>query len=202
MRILGSVAAVVAAVRDDVGAEIEKLERDTRQQLAHLQAQEASDLVRIPDRDARLAAAGREAQSRLAREEWQGTREALEEREKWIERVVAAGRQSLGEHQAIGPRRACLARLARDGLERLPGESFEIVVSAADAAILDAAWCQEVIGDGTGRRLRVTADGTVLDGGCIVRTADGKVSFDNSFQARSERFQSAWRTALGEIYES
>jgi vacuolar-type H+-ATPase subunit E/Vma4 len=196
------VAAVIAALRDDVGAEVEKLERQTLQQLARLQAEEAGESLSVPDREARLAAAAREAQSRLAREEWQGAREVLEEREKWIDRIVAAGRTTLSALEAIGQRRADLVRLARDGLDRLPGQSFEVVVSAADAAILDQSWCQEVAGDGSKRQVRLVIDGAIPNSSCIVRTADGKVSFDNTFPARAERFQSAWRAALGEIYES
>lgn len=202
MRVTGSVAAVIAAVRDEVGAEVEKLERQTLQQLARLQAEATDESVSLPDREARLAAARREAQSRLARDQWQGTREMIEEREKWIERVVAAGHTKLGELETIAQRCADLLRLASDGIERLPGRNFEVVVAATDAAILDQRWCQTVAGEGSGRQLRTATDGTIPSGSCIVRTADGKVSFDNSFPARAERFQSAWRAALGEIYES
>ena len=202
MRTFGSVAAVIAAVQDEVGAEVESLERKTRQQLARMEAEAATESVSIPDRESRLAAAVREAQHRLAREEWQGAREAIEEREEWIERVVSAGRAKLAELETIGERRAGLLRLARDCLERLPGQNFEILLCAADAAILDPGWHQEVGLDGRERQVRITTDINVADGGCIVRTADGKVSFDNTFAARAERFQSAWRAALGAIYES
>lgn len=202
MRILGSVAGVIAAIRDEVGGEIETIERHTRQELARIEAEEAADAVSLPDRDARLAAATREAQSRLAREEWQASREAIEAREQWIDRVAAAGRARLTELEAVGERRARLLRLARDGLERLPGESFEIVLAAADAAMLDPSWGDEAAVDGAQRQVRIATDEHVQQGSCMVRTADGKVSFDNTFAARADRFQSAWRAALGEIYES
>lgn len=201
MRTLGSIAAVAAAVRDDVQAESERLERDVAQQLARLAQEEAADVVTVPEREPRLAAARREARGRLAREEWQGAREALEERERWIERVVVAGQRTLAEPEELGQRRAWLARLARDGLERLPGDRFEVVVAAADAAILDAAWCREVASSDA-CQVRVVATEPTPRGGCVVRTADGKVAFDNSIEARSQRFQSAWRSALGELYES
>ncbi|MBP1688553.1 MAG: hypothetical protein H6Q33_4696, partial [Deltaproteobacteria bacterium] len=68
MRTLGSIAAVAAAVRDDVQAESERLERDVAQQLARLAQEEAADVVTVPEREPRLAAARREARGRLARE--------------------------------------------------------------------------------------------------------------------------------------
>jgi vacuolar-type H+-ATPase subunit E/Vma4 len=40
-----------------------------------------------------------------------------------------------------------------------------------------------------------------VPGGCIVRTSSGRASFDNTIAARAQRFQTAWRSALAEIYE-
>lgn len=199
MKIYGSVASVIAAVHDEATAQIEALDQEVAVQLERLRLDEASEPAGGSDREARLAAARREARERLAREDWRDARAALEEREGWIGRVVEQARQHLTEPLSARAQRSYLAQLVREALQRLPGDSFTVTVSAADAALLDDGWCRDLAAGAGKQALRVVVDPAVA-GGCIVGTADGKASFDNTFPARARRFEAVWRAALGALY--
>jgi vacuolar-type H+-ATPase subunit E/Vma4 len=199
MKPLGSVAAVVAAIREDASAEAEALDRQAQAEIDRIRMSEASDIVTIPDRERKLVAARQHARVRLAHEDWEDTREAVADRERWLARAV-----EIGEQQLAGPddplvRRERLTALAHEALARLPGGTCEIVVSGADLTLLNPEWCRAVA-TGAGRDEIRAVEGPV-DGGCVVRTLDGRASFDNTFAARGRRFQATWRAALAELYE-
>ena len=194
MKAFGSPAAVAAAVRDDADAEVERIARESQAALARAAEEEAAEVPEIPGRELRLAAARREAREMLAEEDLCDAREALEAREAWLSKVVAEGRRLLDEPVPAGARRAALARLAREGLERVAGEVV-VAVAPSDAALLDEAWAGAL-------GARVVADGAIAPGGCVVRSADGRASFDDTLEARARRFEPAWRAALGALYQA
>lgn len=123
MQTAGSVASVVAAIHEDAAAEVERLEQATAAELVAIREESAGTDVSIPDREQRLAAARRNNEERLAQQEWDGRRAAIEQRERWIGRVVAAARF---ENIDVAP-------LAREALERVPGGE---VVTSADGCIV------------------------------------------------------------------
>lgn len=197
MKALGSPAAVIAAVRDDAEAEVERLEREAEAALARLAAEDGAAREPLPDREPRLASARREARERLAREDLLDAREALEAREAWLALAVAEGTRLLDEPVAAAERRRELAVLAREALERLRRDPVEVLVAPSDAGLLDAAWARELAPD---RQVHVVARPGLSPGGCIVQREGGKVAFDNTREARARRFEAAWRTALGALY--
>ena len=71
MKPLGSVAAVVAAIREDASAEAEALDCQAQAEIDRIRTSEASDVVTIPDRERKLAAARQHARVRLAHEDWE-----------------------------------------------------------------------------------------------------------------------------------
>ena len=90
-------------------------------------------------------------------------------------------------------------RWSREAIARLPAGPLEIVVSEADAAVLDREWLGGVFGPGAVETPLVVTG--AIDGGCVVRLRDGRASFDNTYAARAERLQSVWRAALADVYE-
>jgi vacuolar-type H+-ATPase subunit E/Vma4 len=199
MKTLGSPAAVAAAIRDEADAEAERIAREGRAAVARLGEEHAGEVVALPEQVALLTAARRDAHARLAQEDLLDARGALEIREVWLQRAVTEGVRLLDEPTlTLDERRAELARLAREGLDRLPGAALEVVVGTADAPLLSAAWAQEIA---PGRTVSLVVSDDIARGGCVVRTADGKVAFDNTRQARARRFGAAIRTTLGAIYK-
>jgi vacuolar-type H+-ATPase subunit E/Vma4 len=199
MKPLGSVAAVVAAIREDASAEAEALDRQAQTEIDRIRTSEASDVVTIPDRERKLAAARQHARVRLAHEDWEDTREAVADRDRWLARAAEIGEQQLAGPEDPLVRRERLTALAHEALARLPGHACEIVVSGATLPLLDFDWCRAVA-TATGREEVRVVEGPV-DGGCVVRTLDGRASFDNTFAARGRRFQATWRAALAELHE-
>lgn len=200
MRLGGSVASVVEALRDEAGEAIEALNREADEEIRRLRAAVEAEPEPDTGGEAALSAARRDAAERLAREDLSDRRGLLEERERWIELAAAEGRRRLSEGGDPAGRRELLARLAREAMESLPGDGFEVSVSPADAAMCDQTWARSVAGPV--RRLRVSCDSPPEGGGCLVRTADGRITFDNGFAARARRFETAWRSELARIFSS
>lgn len=93
MQTFGSPASVVAAIREEAEAEVERIEEATASALSSLREEAASTSVAIEDREERLAAARRTNEERVAMQEWEGRRAAIEQREAWIGRVVAKAQE-------------------------------------------------------------------------------------------------------------
>jgi vacuolar-type H+-ATPase subunit E/Vma4 len=199
MKPLGSVAAVVAAIREDAEAEVETLDRHAQTEIARLGADHVSLAVSLPDAELRLATARQRARARLAQEDWEDTSEMLAERERWMARAVELGRRQLADRGDPRALRDRMTTLAREALVRLPEGALEVVVSEADAACLGRDWLSGLVTPAHPEKVRVVAG--PVDGGCIVRTVDGRASFDNTYAARARRFETAWRSALAAIYE-
>lgn len=91
----GSVASVIAAIREEAAAEVERVERASAAEIARLRDEAANADVSIADREVRLAAARRANAEKLAQEEWEARRAVIEQREEWTVRVAARGRELL-----------------------------------------------------------------------------------------------------------
>jgi vacuolar-type H+-ATPase subunit E/Vma4 len=184
MKPLGSAPAVLAMMRDDAAAEVERIEKDAEAQARRLEGEDGAGTP-ADDREQRLAEAARQRRERLAREEAEERRAALDVRERWIACVVAEGRKLLECVEPRDERRAVLETLAREALERLPPGDHVISTSAVDADLA--------------RDLGVrVGPPAAIRGGCIVRC--GNLSVDNSFDERERRFEPQWRAALARMY--
>ena len=184
MQTLGSPASVVAAIREEADAEVDRIEEMTAAELASVRAAAASTSVAIGDRQARLAAARRTNEERIAQQEWDGRRAAIEQREMWIQRVVAKAQEKWTSGDAA-QRREQLNALIREARSRMPRGECDVAVSAGDRDLVDTP------------DVRVTT--ASIAGGCMVTI--GNVSLDNSFEARSRRLEPEWRSALSGMYK-
>lgn len=182
MQSLGSAASVIAAIREDAAAEADRIDEAARLQITAIRAEGISAGVAIPDRDLRIARARAESDERIARQEWEGRRQAIEQREAWIQRIVTEserrGRTSAAQLQA----------LIHEALARIEAAECEIVVAQQDLPLVDPKQL--------GRDVRVIAG--PISGGCIVSAGD--LAFDNSLEARALRLEPEWRSALSEVY--
>lgn len=199
MRPLGSIAALVAAIRDDAATEADAINAGADAAVAQVMG-DPSSCPAPPVGDGRLVPAARDrARIRVSQEDWLDARDAVTQREEWIQRVITLGAQQLRERLPAAETTAQLAALAREAIARLPAGSIVIVVSAADAPLLDRDWRALVSPSGDPDQVTITV--AAIDGGCIARSADGRASFDNTYAARTERLQSRWRAELSEYYE-
>jgi vacuolar-type H+-ATPase subunit E/Vma4 len=196
MKPLGSVAAVVAAIQEAAAAEVEAIDRDARRAIDRLRDEPEGEPA-DPRTAAKIALARERGRARLAQEDWEDTREAIAERELWIAEAVALGRARLEEREPTDLARERLTALVREALVRLPAGAVEVVVSVADAALLGPDW-RAALAPAAPDSIRVVVG--PVRGGCIVRSADGRASFDSSYDARAVRLQANWRSALAELY--
>ena len=198
MTAAGSVEAVIAAIREDAQAEVDRVERDADRAIARLRDEDAALPVVVADADARIRQARREAREQAAAEDWADRQAALGARETWTRAVVAAAMPRLvGQPDAA--RRTDLLRLAREAVARLTDRDCEILIARRDAGLADEAWGRS-LDQTTGKRVTVTASDEI-EGGCIARTKDGRIRFDNTYAARVRRFEPLWRQALGQLFE-
>jgi vacuolar-type H+-ATPase subunit E/Vma4 len=195
----GSVESVIAAIREEARAESERIEAEAAAAIARLREEDRQKPAAIPDADTRIEAARRRAHEHAAEENWADRQAALESRERWMARAVALGLDRL---RAADPatRREDLTRLACEAATRIGGRAIAIVVAPGDLALADPSWCAEVAG-AVNATVTVSADAGVA-GGCIARSADGRLSYDNTVVARTNRFERAWRSALSGLLAS
>ena len=200
MKVLGSVASLVEAVRQEAEEQAARVRQEAETEADRLRRSRQGEPAGVPDREARLESARRAAAELAAKEDWADRRAALEEREEWMTRAAAEGLAALRSLQAAPERRELLARFVGEALEKLPGESFEVSVAEADAGLLDEETCRRLAAAGGKGAIAVRADASASPGSCLVKTGDGKASFDNGLAARARRFTAAYRAALAEIY--
>jgi vacuolar-type H+-ATPase subunit E/Vma4 len=194
----GSVESIVAAIWEEARAEGDRIETETAARIARLREEDRQTAVAIPDGDARIDAARRVARERAAEQNWADRQLALESRERWMARAVALGIDRLRAADAA-TRREDLLHFACEAAARVGGPAVEIVVAPDDLALADPAWRAEVTAtvDAT---ITVSAEARVT-GGCLARSADGRLHYDNTLGARAARFAGVWRSKLSELLE-
>ncbi len=131
MQTLGSPASVVAAIREDGEAEVERIRETLAAELATIAAEAASMSVTIDDREERLAAARRWNEERLAKQEWEGRRAVMQQRETWIGHVVAKAQEGWVPSPV-----AALDALVREARSRLPDGDCEVTAGPRGGCVV------------------------------------------------------------------
>jgi len=150
----------------------------------------------------RLEAARRQADSRreliLAGVAIEAARRRSARIESTLGGVLDEARQRLLAHQGFDYRDA-LARLAAEAVSRMAGTNFVLQLSEADRAALGDGLAEGVrrrVGL-EGLQVTVAAEAAKIDGGVIVRDAEGRQVWDNSLRARLDRFWPILRREIG-----
>ncbi len=169
-------------------------EREARQIVARArqQALEAADqvLATARERGERIAA------SILASVEAEAQRDLLAAREAELDRLFDAARQRLADKGSYNYP-AVLATLAAQAIEAMAADEVIIELCEQDRALATDAWLDEVRRRvGRPVTIDVSASHAPIDGGLIVRSADGRLLYDNSFRARLERLKPELRRQL------
>ena len=189
-------------MREEVGEQLARIREETERESERLKLAREADPVEVPDRAIRLESTRREATERLAREDWADRRAALEDREAWIAQAELQGLAALVRPEAAPERGELLLRFIAEALERLPGGTFVVTLAPGDSVLLNGDEGRRLASVRGEREIVVKPDESARPGACLVRTANGKTSFDNGLEARARRFESSCRSALAEIYGS
>jgi vacuolar-type H+-ATPase subunit E/Vma4 len=131
--------------------------------------------------------ADRVAQSLLATIEQEVRRDLLEAQEAELSRLFDAARERLRDRAAYDYP-AVLARLATEAIAAMEADHVVIELSEADRPIATEGWLGG-IRRAAGRQLAIdiSESSAPIDGGLIVRSADGRLLYENSFAARLRR---------------
>ncbi len=112
----------------------------------------------------------------------------LKARGELVEEALAQVRARLAKARGTPEYRETLKALTVEGIVALDRPEVNVSVSAADAAMANEAFFNEVAAE-CGRQVSITpaADLNEKTMGAIVRTTDGSMLFDNTIDARMER---------------
>jgi len=146
--------------------------------------------------------ARRESQRILAEARIKARREKVRAQEEIVRRCFERAQghlKTLAEqhsHQGMEYKKV-LARLLRESIDAAGADSLEVLANPRDhellKGILPAA--SETKGqEGTHIALTISPEGIHCVGGLAVRSADGKIKVDNTFEARFKRFREILRT--------
>ena len=140
--------------------------------------------------------ADRQAQATLATVAIEVQRDLLETREREFDKLFDAARQRLAD-KARYDYPAALAALAAEAIAAMRTDDVVLALSSDDRPIATDAWLADLLRR-VGRDVKTTIaeEPASIDGGLIVRSADGRLLYDNSFAARLTRLRPDLRREL------
>ncbi|MBM4033088.1 MAG: hypothetical protein FJ291_15075 [Planctomycetes bacterium] len=173
---------------------LKRAERDARKLLAQAAKEAEAAAERVLD--AARQRAERAAQSLLATVEQEARRDLLAAREAELDRLFEAARRRLADRAAYDYP-ATLAALAAQAISAMGADSVTLELAECDLVIATDAWLAEVRRR-VGRDVAIAAsqNSAAIDGGVIVRSADGRLVYDNSFAGRLRRLRPELRREL------
>jgi vacuolar-type H+-ATPase subunit E/Vma4 len=196
---LGSPEAtqLAALIREQSSAEVTQLEAETAERVRRKQAAAKAEVERaLSDARAEGEARGRRrAARRLAMADAEGRKEWLQARDALIREAVDRARAQIANLAASPAAVRVLRDLIAEALAVLPDGPLRVRAPVEYTQALTEALEQTA---DAGRLQPVFESDSVPGGGVIVETADGRLRFDNSFEARLRRQQEQLRHDLGE----
>jgi vacuolar-type H+-ATPase subunit E/Vma4 len=175
--------SLAALIREQAASEADALLLQAREKAARLiaDAEAGAQNVLAAARAVGAARGRRQSAKVLAVAEAEGQRQWLWAREELIRRVLESARlrlQSIPQIDVSG----AVAGLLREALEVIPRTAIRVVAPEAYAGFIEEALGHE------SRQVQVVLQKDFPHiGGVVVETADGRLCFDNSFEARIRR---------------
>ena len=143
--------------------------------------------------------ARRESQRILAEARIKARREKVRAQEEIVRRCFEQAQEHLralaekGSHQGM-EYRSVLARLLHESINAAGTDSLEVIANERDHELLKDILSRAAEMHGKTTSLRISSEPIPCLGGLAVRSADGKISVDNTFEARLKRFRETLRT--------
>lgn len=203
----GNESALVQEIRHDAETKaqrtLRRAERDARTILQAAQTEADADAERILD------AARTRAEllaDRLRRStEMELRRQVLIAQENVLNSIYTEALSELTKKDSYDYRHA-LIHLAAAAIAAMRGTAFTLHLSTRDSALADPSFAtavQAAVQQAASRQgtpwLTVAADQPQISGGVIVRSADSRQVFDNSFEARLARLRPSLRRSLADL---
>lgn len=133
--------------------------------------------------------AERTAQNILATVDIEARRLLLAAQEAELDKLFEAARQRLAAREGYDYP-AVLAALAAQAIRAMGADPVVLELAEADRALATDAWLADVRRRvGRDVAIAISQDSSGIDGGVVVRSADGRLVYDNSFSARLRRLR-------------
>lgn len=197
---------IVETIRNDAETQAQNLIESARA-LAGTETQklrqEGESLAAAIIEKARLEAARAHARE-IATARIEARRILLRAREQAVARILdQAGARLEAARERPDEYRRRLIGLAAEAVRAVGGEAAVLVVSKADAPLLDAAFLDAVqarvnAASNSPAAVRLQYDENESRAGCKAMSPDGRIQFDNTFRRRLERVRGELRTRLVE----
>ena len=156
----------------------------------------AKRILRDAQKKADQATAAALAASILATIEQDVRRDLLDQREAAIATILDAAMQRVASREGTDYP-AALTTLAAEAVGAMATDAVVLHLAEADRAIATAEWL-DALRQRVGRpvAIEVADEAAPIQGGLIVRSADGRLLYDNSFAARLVRLRPALRRQI------
>lgn len=189
---------LVGLIRDQAEAEAHEIRTQAEEHAARLKAQAdaEAEAVRAAAREEGRRRGDHDAAARIAVAEADSRRQWLWAREEIIEEVLRRAREELAALACRPDADGILADLIAEGLGHLPPGPVRVVCPAEYAPLVAGAVRRQLP---SGPWTCTFVTGEVPGGGVIVESEDGRLRFDNSFEARLRRRALALRFRLSEL---
>jgi len=185
----------------EILSEAEKKVASVLQDAQNRARQEEQSTVSRGEQEAR-----RESQRILAEARISARRENVRAQEDVVQKSFARARDMLvalveeGRADSVDYR-SVLESLVRESVMASDAESLEVIATPRDRQLLSQKTLDKIAGQagtesGRSIALRISGDELNALGGVVVRSSDGKVRVDNTFESRMERFRETIRTQV------
>lgn len=184
---------------NDILADARQKVESRMQQARQSAEEEKRSVVTRGEQDAR-----RESQRILAEARIKARREKVQAQERLVLQSfekARAGLRELAEAGTAGDASypAVLENLIVESAVSANTDSLEVLVNERDREILNSETLQKIsrrISSGTGKEVELKLSDTAFpcSGGVVVRSTDGSIQVNNTFESRIERYRDAIRT--------
>jgi V/A-type H+-transporting ATPase subunit E len=188
---------ILADARKKAQRAAKRAEREARQILEKAEEQAEADAQEVIETARERA--DRQARAVLATVDQDIQREQLQAREEQIEAIFQDALDGLRRRKGYDYPKA-MAALAAEAIRAMDGDEVVIGFAEGCAGIATDEWLADVKRRaGRDVTLRVAEEPEAIDGGVFVRSADGRLVYDNSFAARLERLRPRLRRHVAEM---
>jgi len=186
--------AQISAILAEAGEKADSVLNEAREKADT----EAGAIVSRGEQEAR-----RESQRILAEARIKARREKVKAQEEMVGRAFESARENmkqLAESKSENYKKI-LVSLIRESVLSSGASSLEVILDPRDKALIPEDRLNEIAREtgaelGRSMSLSVSKEALACLGGVVVKSADGKVRIDNTFEARIDRFRDDIRTLV------
>jgi len=192
--------AIANELLEDAKREAEKIIRDAEKRAEEILRKAKEDAEKT--RGQLLAKAKDkgeiERKKILSQTEIEAKSRLLEAKEKLVNEVFSRALLRLKKFTQTEEYRVCLLKLIEDAVKRIGSNNLVVYVNSRDREWLMKEGLRKLC-EKIDVKLKLADETLNCLGGCIIKTPDGKISYDNTFEERLKRLKHILRIKVAKI---